>query len=943
MKRIDKIHTLVKEYTKNVQLSDLSDKKVGITSVDLAAQTDILRNNVSQDLNQLHRELKLIKIKGKPVRYLDAEQIAVLLGGKIQSKDLLFQSAAELLEAPVQANDQGDPFRSLIGATGSLSPIIQSAKASILYPPFGLHTLLLGESGTGKSLFAEVMYRYGQTEGVFKEDSAFIRFNCADYATNPQFLMSMLFGTRKGAYTGADEERAGLIEAADGGVLFLDEIHRLPPEGQEMLFHFMDQHTYRRMGETANERTSKVLIIGATTETVSNHLLTTFLRRIPATIWLPNLEERGAKERLELLEFYSQQEAEKLHSPVEFSRNALFLLSCYPAKGNLGQLRSDLQLTIARAYLETRQNNSSRVHVTSKMLPTYIVQRKEALSQEKRNRVEKLLPTDKLVIYPTPKEKPSDQLVIEHDFVNYYLNQLLTSKGSVDLEQLFHEYTLEISKNTLYEDSYSVLFDPLTQEISSVLAELLVDEYKLNFEENIYLSLALFIRNIQQSNGKRVNTVFPEDEIHLSDQAVKTAKKMVEIIEKRFNIVCDTNELTVLATIIHTLIEGRQNQEIRFLVVAHGEATATSLANTINHLLNTDIVLGLDMPLTMSPTETVVEIEKVIKSFPSTHSWILFVDMGSLIQLDKQIKQSEDQNFYVMETTDILIILESVRKVLFTSRTAEHIVADIAKMSELQNDKLQRKIKEYLSIRMNRVIYTVCSSGEGVALFLEKIIGDFLRENHIYDVQLIPLNGTQQEVGQLIRSTSQDKEVVSVIGSIEPKNLTSPFLSLNDILMGQGLNQLLYLLGEERAPAQKEHSIEKATQSLVLQLCQETLDKYLMYLSANKITPMLMNFIEALEKQLAESFSNNLLTKLFIHTGCLLERILFHEQLLAITPEDEEWVKTEGQALDALLQETLKPIEDLLQLSINLQERYYLIQLLLENFPHLVTKNALAD
>lgn len=146
MKRINKIHTLVKEYTKNIQRSDLSDKKVGITSVDLAEQTDILRNNVSQDLNQLHRELKLIKIKGKPVRYLDAEQIAVLLGGKIQSKDLLFQSAAELLEAPVQANDQGDPFRSLIGAAGSLSPIIQSAKASILYPPFGLHTLLLGES-----------------------------------------------------------------------------------------------------------------------------------------------------------------------------------------------------------------------------------------------------------------------------------------------------------------------------------------------------------------------------------------------------------------------------------------------------------------------------------------------------------------------------------------------------------------------------------------------------------------------------------------------------------------------------------------------------------------------------------------------------------------------------------------------------------------------------
>lgn len=69
-----------------------------------------------------------------------------------------------------------------------------------------------------------------------KDDAPFKSFNCADYYNNPQLLMSQLFGYAKGAFTGADQDHEGLVEKADGGVLLLDEVHRLPPEGQEMLF-----------------------------------------------------------------------------------------------------------------------------------------------------------------------------------------------------------------------------------------------------------------------------------------------------------------------------------------------------------------------------------------------------------------------------------------------------------------------------------------------------------------------------------------------------------------------------------------------------------------------------------------------------------------------------------------------------------------------------------
>lgn len=74
---------------------------------------------------------------------------------------------------------------------------------------------------------------------VIHENAPFKVLNCAQYHNNPELLSGILFGYVKGAFTGADEDRNGLLQDADGGVLFLDEVHRLPPEGQEKLFVYM--------------------------------------------------------------------------------------------------------------------------------------------------------------------------------------------------------------------------------------------------------------------------------------------------------------------------------------------------------------------------------------------------------------------------------------------------------------------------------------------------------------------------------------------------------------------------------------------------------------------------------------------------------------------------------------------------------------------------------
>lgn len=240
---------------------------------------------------------------------------------------------------------------------------IQQAKAAILYPPRGLHTLILGETGVGKSMFAEAMYNFAIESKVIKEDAAFIRFNCADYADNPQLVIAQIFGVKKGAYTGADSDRDGLLKKANGGILFLDEIHRLSPQGQEMLFTYIDKGYFRVLGDTEKLVHVEVQIIAATTEDPQSFLLKTFSRRIPMVITLPSLKEKNTKERYYLLREFIENESQRVQKSIYINKSALTSFLLYDCPNNIGQLKSDIQLSCARAFLKYKAKSKDYILV----------------------------------------------------------------------------------------------------------------------------------------------------------------------------------------------------------------------------------------------------------------------------------------------------------------------------------------------------------------------------------------------------------------------------------------------------------------------------------------------------------------------------------------------------------------------------------------------------
>lgn len=346
-------------------------------------------------------------------------------------------------------NEEELLFGSIIGHEGSLKLQIQQAKAAVLYPPLGLHTLIIGETGTGKSYLAQKMFDFAVRSGKVPKER-FVVFNCADYAHNPQLLYSTLFGHKKGSFTGATDDKTGLIDKAKGGILFLDEVHRLPPEGQEMLFNIIDHGRFRRLGEAEEIQNINVMIIAATTEDIESQLLATFRRRIPMIIGMPPLEERPLKEKLEFIKLFIQAESNKINNSITLTYEAgRFLLSYNPAN-NIGQLEGDLKVACARAYLLYVTREKESVEITPEVLPPLI--RRDLLEQPVRRKEISAIFRDDLVIEPSSwegrdKQDRQDVYGISEDIYRYMENKSTEmKKEGASLEAISEELNRKIEQ-----------------------------------------------------------------------------------------------------------------------------------------------------------------------------------------------------------------------------------------------------------------------------------------------------------------------------------------------------------------------------------------------------------------------------------------------------------------------------------------------------------------
>jgi transcriptional regulator with PAS, ATPase and Fis domain len=267
-----------------------------------------------------------------------------------QRVDIPFEIAAEYIP-PVKSLSAGQlqtlsntnppdnaAFKDIVTRSESMQTLIQRAQ---ILAEHEVPVLIDGESGTGKELFARAIHNASS-----RADKPFIPVNCGAFP--PELIDSMLFGHKKGAFTGAIADKPGYFEQANGGTLFLDEFGELEPAVQVRLLRVLQDKTFTRVGDT-KEQASDFRLIAATNKNLieevadGNFREDLFYRVAVGVLHLPPLRERNG-DLLFLAE--SLLDAMKTEYPLLESKNispsGKNVIQQHRWPGNIRELKSTL-------------------------------------------------------------------------------------------------------------------------------------------------------------------------------------------------------------------------------------------------------------------------------------------------------------------------------------------------------------------------------------------------------------------------------------------------------------------------------------------------------------------------------------------------------------------------------------------------------------------------
>jgi DNA-binding NtrC family response regulator len=211
-----------------------------------------------------------------------------------------------------------------------------------------LSVLVLGETGAGKEVIAAAIH---DNSGA-RSRGPFVRVNCAAIAET--LFETELFGHERGAFTGAVRSKQGLLECAQGGTVFLDEVGELPLPAQAKLLRVLESRELTRVGGV-KAQTLDVRFVCATNRDLQQEIARgsfredLFFRLAGVTISLPPLRERPSELEPLIDEFVTAFSAELERTPPRVSPEALALLRRYPWPGNIRELRSVLEAATLRS------------------------------------------------------------------------------------------------------------------------------------------------------------------------------------------------------------------------------------------------------------------------------------------------------------------------------------------------------------------------------------------------------------------------------------------------------------------------------------------------------------------------------------------------------------------------------------------------------------------
>ncbi len=335
---------------------------------------------------------------------------------------------------PRRTGKRGQP--QLGGMIGSCKPMLKLYDHVRKVAPANTTVLIHGETGTGKELVAKAIHQQSK-----RAEQPLICVNCA--AIPETLIESELFGYEKGAFTGANTNRVGLIEAADTGTLFLDEIGELPVEAQARLLRFIQEKEIRRIGAVQSKQVDVRLICATHRDLKAlceqgKFRQDLYYRINVMRLTLPPLRERG-KDILEIAEVLLLRRCEELgKAPLHFSPKSIQAITTYSWPGNVRELENVVERAVLLCEHEEIDNDLLDIDLELVNINQLRGQPEPTLLNAAADHVAKPQPI-------TMSNDPTEELSLE-DYFQHFVLEHQDSMNETELAQ-----KLGVSRKCLWE------------------------------------------------------------------------------------------------------------------------------------------------------------------------------------------------------------------------------------------------------------------------------------------------------------------------------------------------------------------------------------------------------------------------------------------------------------------------------------------------------------
>lgn len=861
----------VYEYLKKLALD--YPEECAVDTTHLADKLEMQRSNVSSLLNELVREKRVEKLKARPVLY----------------------KAIGYGEQGVQDTTC---FGKLTGSTGVLKNAIQLAKAAILYPNHQLPILISGEVGTGKSRFVKTIFEFAVEQGIIQKEAPDIIFDCQDYMDESEKMYKELFGEN------------GRYQQSRGGLLCIKHIENMRSATRKELIRIME-----------SEEFADTIIIAITErEQEEQSSLTDYF---PVKIEMPSLANWSLRERLSLVQKFVHRESVKMKRSIRINSELLRCLLLYKCSQNMRQLKKDIQIGCANAYVRELAAQDEILHLYLRDFPPYV--RKGFLYYEQNQEELRQLIVDRYfytISYQSDeirKERvPSRNFHKQttYDYIRSRAEKMkqqgmdsdsISSVLAEDLQNQIFAFAKKVDEQKMNIETMGVIIDV---EIRDAVKEILEEagrQFNRTYSVGIYYGLCMHLMNTVKMKSEQLGL---DDKMNFEIMAAhkeeyRLASALVSKIEQIYKIEIPIDEVVFLTLFLTK--NNSENQKTRHphvMVVMHGDGVATSIMKTVQKIVQNENLFAFDLSLDKAPMAMYDSFKSAIQECDNGKGILMIYDMGSIRTMAETVMQETGIEIRFIEMPVTQLVMDcSMRADIYDK------AADLQKEVKKSFGNYQAEVSTRRETGKS-IIITLCSSGKGGALAVKKFLLSNLED---FDFDIINLPANDREVlKREIERLKADNEILCVIGAYDPRLFGLHFVSFSQI----------FEVSADKLPLLLTLDAHKEQSSVDYSAIYAHLKEEMPELDVESISELLPGVIKKIRKAV-DGMSQGQELGLFMHIACSINNLQLGKKS-PVHPNREQ-VIGKNKKLYNRLRDILSPLEDYFAIRFNDNELANLI------------------